>query len=48
LGGEQQDITLGVNWYLNPVTRVMLNNVFANIKDVGNVNVFEVRFQIDF
>lgn len=48
MGGEQQDITLGLNWYLNPVTRVMLNNVFANINDFGKVNVFEVRFQIDF
>lgn len=48
MGGEQQDITLGLNWYLNPVTRVMLNNVFANINDFGRVNVFEVRFQIDF
>ena len=48
MGGEQRDITLGINWYLNPVTRIMLNNVWANIQDMGGVNVFEMRFQIDF
>jgi phosphate-selective porin OprO/OprP len=48
LGGEQSDVTLGLNWYLNPSTRVMFNNVWANIKDTGNANVFQVRFQIDF
>ncbi len=48
LGGEQSDITLGLNWYLNPSTRVMLNNVWADVKDKGNANVFEIRFQIDF
>ncbi len=47
-GGEQTDITLGLNWYLNPVTRVMLNNVFVDVKDKGKANVFEIRFQIDF
>ena len=47
-GGEQSDITLGVNWHLNPSTRIMLNNVWADIKDAGKMNVFQVRFQIDF
>jgi len=47
-GGEQSDVTLGLNWYLNPVTRVMFNNVWANIKNTGNLNVFQIRFQIDF
>lgn len=47
-GGEQTDITLGVNWYLNPSTRIMLNNVWADVKDTGKANIFQVRFQIDF
>ena len=47
-GGEQSDITLGVNWYLNPATRIMFNNVWADVKDAGKMNVFQVRFQIDF
>ena len=46
-GGEIDDITLGVNWYLNPNTRVMLNYVMADA-DAGDVNVIQTRFQIDF
>jgi phosphate-selective porin OprO/OprP len=48
LGGEQTDVTLGLNWYLNPSTRVMFNNVWADVKDSGNANIFQIRFQIDF
>ena len=48
LGGEQSDVILGVNWYLNPSTRIMFNNVIADIKDKGKANIFQVRFQVDF
>lgn len=48
LGGEQSDITLGVNWYLNPVTRIMVNHVWADIKDTGNASILQARMQIDF
>jgi len=47
-GGQQADVTLGLNWYLNPVTRVMLNHVWGNVENLGKVNVFQMRFQIDF
>ena len=47
-GGEQSDTTLGVTWYVNPATRIMFNNVWATIKDAGKMNVFQVRFQINF
>lgn len=52
-GGKLDDITLGVNWYLNPNTRIMFNYVHAevdfdnNVKD-GNADLAGVRFQIDF
>ncbi|RPD96613.1 hypothetical protein EGM88_09630 [Aureibaculum marinum] len=47
-GGEQSDLTVGLNWYLNPVTKIKFNYVNATIKNAGNVNVYQVRFQIDF
>ena len=49
------DITAGVNWHLNPNTRVMFNYVYSKADNVGEqkvdngaVNIFETRFQIDF
>lgn len=50
-GGEEDNVTVGLNWYLNPNTRVMWNYVHANIdSDVydGDLNVFQTRFQLAF
>lgn len=47
-GDVLSDITIGVNWYLNPVTRVMLNYVLADVKDKGTASIFQTRCQIDF
>ena len=47
-GGQLNDITLGINWYLNPATRIMLNFVLADKVDYGKANIFQTRFQIDF
>ncbi len=46
--GELADITIGINWYLNPVTRIMLNYVLAKLKDQGSAGIVQMRFQIDF
>ncbi len=52
LGGQQSDITLGTSWYLNSASRIMFNYVWTDIDKPetgnGNLNIFEVRFQIDF
>jgi phosphate-selective porin OprO/OprP len=49
-GGELDCVTAGVNWYLNPNTRVMLNYVYADSDKLydGEANIFQTRFQIDF
>ena len=52
MGGQLNDISLGVNWYLNPATRIMTNYVLADLKvndmDVGKAHIAQMRFQIDF
>ena len=47
-GGEIDDFTLAVNWYLNPVTRLQINYVTADLQDVGDANFLLLRMQIDF
>ncbi len=47
-GGRLQDFSIGVNWYLNPNTRVMWNYVFADSADGADADIFQMRFQIDF
>ena len=48
VGGELSDVTLGVNWYLNSHTRVMVNYIRAELHDVGTSHILATRFQIDF
>jgi phosphate-selective porin OprO/OprP len=44
--------TYGVNWYLNPYTRMMFNYVHGDMNksyaDAGTLDAFLTRFQIDF
>ncbi len=47
-GGEQSDITLGLNWYLNPATKITFNNIFVDVKKGGQASIFQVRLQVDF
>ena len=51
-GGVLQDWTVGLNWYLNPNTRVMWNCVLARLggggKPKGWARLFLMRFQVDF
>lgn len=47
-GGQFYDLTAGVNWYMNPVTRIMFNYIFSHVKEIGNTNILQTRFQVDF
>ncbi len=47
-GGEVDDVTFGVNWYPFANVRWMANYVMSDRDDVGTVDTFQMRFQIDF
>lgn len=49
--GEMNDVTVGVNWYLNPNSRVQLNWVHSQFEDGAvddSADILMVRFQVDF
>ncbi|MFQ5481573.1 MAG: OprO/OprP family phosphate-selective porin [Nitrospinaceae bacterium] len=58
-GGDQEDVTAGLNWHLNNNTRFMLNYVNADIENsalggqipgsaAGSLDIYQMRFQVDF
>jgi phosphate-selective porin OprO/OprP len=47
-GGALDDVTAGVNWYLNPVMRIEVNYVWAHLESVGDSNIAQGRFQVAF
>ena len=47
-GGEMNNLTFGLNWYLNPNTRWTFNYVLSDVKDLDNANIFQMRFYVDF
>jgi phosphate-selective porin OprO/OprP len=51
--GIQQDVTVGLNWYLNPQVVVMLNGVWTHLSSEvpgasGDLQYAGVRFHFDF
>lgn len=48
LGGEVDDVTVGLNWYPLQNVRWMLNFVQSDVDGVGDVNVLQTRFHVDF
>jgi phosphate-selective porin OprO/OprP len=47
-GGHMRTLSFGINWYLNPSTKVMLDWVHASAEPAGSLNGVEMRFQVDF
>ena len=47
-GGNLSNFTLALNWYVLPNVRLMGNWVRAHLNGVGDSNIFQMRFQIDY
>ncbi|NOY51447.1 MAG: hypothetical protein GXO88_12915 [Chlorobi bacterium] len=47
-GGKMNNVTLGINWYLNPITKVAFNYIHSDIFELGIANIYQMRFQIGF
>ena len=47
-GGNLNDVTLGLNWYVSPRVRLMANLVRAHLRNGVTSNLFQMRFQIDY
>ncbi len=48
IGEKLTDYTVGLNWYLNPATRIMANYVIGSTTADEHFADFEMRFQLDF
>lgn len=47
-GGQLTDYTAGINWYLNPNARIMVNYLIGNVADGGRGHILQTRFQVAF
>lgn len=47
-GGRLQTLTLGLNAYLTPNTRISWNWVRADLEDAGEADIFQMRLFVDF
>ncbi len=47
-GGTATNHTVGLNWYLNPYTRLMWNYINSDASGYGPMDIFMMRGQIDF
>ena len=47
-GGRLQDITAGLNWYMNYNTRLMFNYVHADLQGIGASDAIAMRLQVFF
>ena len=49
-GGELDTVTAGLNWYLNPNTRIMFNYIRADTEGLydDKTDIAQMRIQVDF
>ncbi len=47
-GGTMNDITLGLNWFLNPAVAIKFNYIYSYMTADNIAHIAQMRFQIDF
>jgi phosphate-selective porin OprO/OprP len=47
-GGELNNVSAGLNWYLNPNTKIMWDYVHADKDEVGRTDMLMMRLQLEF
>ena len=47
-GGKVREFDLGLNWYLNAGSRIMLNWMRPSLAGNGTANIVQMRFQVNF
>jgi len=48
VAGELRDVSIGINWYLNPAVRLTANYIYTDREDLGEVHFGGGRAQIAF
>ena len=50
--GKRTNVTLGLNWHLNPNTRTMLNYILTDVEEkgvnTGKAKILQLRVQVDW
>ena len=46
-GGIQSEFLLGLNWHLNPYTRLMIDYIHTDLEDNNKMDVIQARLQVD-
>ena len=47
-GGAQENVTVAVNWYLNPQARFTVEHILTELDNLGTVSIIQSRVYIDF
>ncbi len=51
-GGRLNDVTFGLNWYMNPYSKIQINYIRAMLQNNtwggSTTNIYDLRYQMDF